>query len=233
MFTGIVTDIGGVLSCECVGDDTHLRIRTAYDTASIVPGASIACSGICLTVTATSSSPPLAGGTEGGNATSQPSLLLTSPRKRGEEKTDWFAVTASAETAAVTTLAGWQAGTRLNLERALKMGDELGGHLVSGHVDGVAELLAIEPDGGSHRLVLQAPPELARYIARKGSVALDGVSLTVNAVNGAEFTVNLIPHTWMHTTLRLRTPGDVLNLEVDLFARYLERLHLEPLRETG
>lgn len=191
MFTGIITDIGEVIACERTGDDTHLRIRTAYDTASIVLGASIACSGICLTVT--------------------------------ELGDDWFAVMASAETAHITSLSGWQTGMRLNLERALKMGDELGGHILSGHVDGIATLEAIEPVGESTKLTLTAPHALSRYIARKGSVALDGISLTVNAVQGDHFSVNIIPHTLAHTTLSDRKAGDALNLEIDLFARNADR----------
>ena len=135
-----------------------------------------------------------------------------------------FSVMASAETAQVTTLAQWQTGTRINLERALRLGDELGGHLVSGHVDGVALLLDIQAVGDSHRLTLAAPDALQYYIARKGSVSLDGISLTVNQVEGAEFIVNIIPHSWAHTNLADRRVGDALNLEIDLFARYMERL---------
>ena len=131
---------------------------------------------------------------------------------------------ASAETASVTSLGAWKVGTRINLERALRMGDELGGHIVTGHVDAVATLKTLEEVGESWRLQMQAPADLARYIARKGSVALDGISLTVNAVDGAMFEVNIIPHTWEHTTLTDRAIGDGLNLEIDLFARYLERL---------
>ena len=193
MFTGIITDIGEIIACDKRGDDTHLRIRTAYDTSGIDLGASIACSGICLTVT-----------------------------QLGE---DWFAVMASAETASITTLAGWAIGTTLNLERALCMGDELGGHIVSGHVDGLASLESIQQVGESWKLTLLAPPEVSRYIARKGSVTLDGISLTVNSVEGDAFSVNIIPHTWEQTTLSQRKADDTLNLEIDLFARYLERLH--------
>ena len=196
MFTGIITDIGEIIGCERNGNDTRLRIRTNQPTDSIALGASIACNGICLTVTETGAG--------------------------------WFAVTASAETAAVTTLSGWDVGSKINLERALKMGDELGGHLVSGHVDGTATLESIEPAGESYKLTLSAPKALARYIARKGSVALDGISLTVNAVEGDRFTVNIIPHTWAQTGLQHCTQGSALNLEIDLMARYLERL-----QETG
>jgi len=137
---------------------------------------------------------------------------------------NWFTATASAETDHITTLSDWQIGTAINLERALKMGDELGGHLVSGHIDGCATLQQIKPTGESYSLTLQTPPELSRFIARKGSVALDGISLTVNHVTDSDFTVMIIPHTWDHTTLSQRQVGDTLNLEVDLFARYLERL---------
>jgi riboflavin synthase len=193
MFTGIITDIGQIIAQEPSGADTHLRIRTAYDTKSVALGASIACNGICLTVT------------EKGN--------------------DWFAVTASADTASVTTLGAWATGTRINLERALRIGDEIGGHLVSGHVDGIATLQSITPVGKSHQLTLTAPDALSRYISRKGSVTLDGVSLTVNAVDGASFSVTLIPHSWAHTSLSDRQTGDSLNLEVDMFARILERLN--------
>ncbi len=192
MFTGIITDIGEVIACDKRDDDTHLRIRCAYDTDHIALGASIACSGICLTVT-----------------------------QLGE---NWFEVMASAETASITTLAGWNIGTKMNLERALCMGDELGGHIVSGHVDGLASLKSIEQAGESWKLTLTAPPEFSRYIARKGSVALDGISLTVNNVESDIFSVNIIPHTWQQTTLSQRQAGDALNLEIDLFARYLERL---------
>ncbi len=191
MFTGIITDIGEITALERIGDDTHPRIRTAYDTSAIALGASIACSGICLTVT------------ELGN--------------------DWFAVMASAETARITNLSSWQLGQKLNLERALCMGDELGGHIVSGHVDGLASLDSIEQAGESYKLTLTAPPALSRYIARKGSVALDGISLTVNAVENDQFSVNIIPHTWQHTTLATRNAGDELNLEIDLFPRQSER----------
>lgn len=136
---------------------------------------------------------------------------------------DWFSVTASAETLATTTLGGWKQGDTLNLERALKMGDELGGHLVTGHVDSAATIVSVKPHDVSYRIKLRAPDALKRYIARKGSVALDGISLTINAVDGADFDVNIIPHTWEHTTLHDRKVGDALNLEVDLFARYIER----------
>lgn len=191
MFTGIITAIGTLATLEKSGD-WQLRIQTPWDCAAIDLGASIACSGVCLTVT--------------GRAA------------------DWFEVEASAETLAKTTLSNWQPGSRINLERALKMGDELGGHMVSGHVDGTAELLEIEPQGDSHRLVLACPPEFAGFVASKGSVALDGISLTVNEVSGNRFGVNIISHSWQQTTLSDRAPGDRLNFEVDMLARYVARM---------
>jgi riboflavin synthase len=191
MFTGIITDIGTVRSIERRGD-TRFAISTRYPTAGIAIGASIACSGPCLTVVAT-----------------------------GE---GWFAVDASAETLARTTAGAWREGTRINLERALKMGDELGGHLITGHVDAVATLKTRRPEGGSLRLTFAVPEPYDRAIAPKGAVALDGVSLTVNEVDGAIFGVNIIPHTQGETTLGGIQPGDRLNLEIDLIARYLARL---------
>lgn len=226
MFTGIITDIGEIIAIDRHGDDTHLRIRTGYDIPTIALGASIACSGICLSVTETSSmpSPPLAGGSEGGQMHPHDPPLLTSPRKQGEGYCNWFAVMASAETASVTNLNSWQVGTKLNLERALRMGDELGGHIVTGHVDSTARLDVMEQVGESWRLSIALPEALKQYVARKGSIALDGISLTVNDVTETSCRVNIIPHTWQHTTLPYRQVGDALNLEVDLFARYLERI---------
>ncbi len=194
MFTGIVTDIGEVLEREDRGD-TRLRIATGYDIAGIDIGASIACSGVCLTVIATGTAP------------------------RG-----WFDVEYSAETASKTTAGLWMPGTRLNLERALRVGDELGGHIVSGHVDGVAEVLSATPEGDSTRFLFRAPHALARFIAPKGSVALDGTSLTVNEVEGDEFGVNIIPHTKQVTTWGTIGAGDRVNLEIDTLARYVARL---------
>ena len=194
MFTGIVTDIGEILEREDRGD-TRLRIATGYDIDGIDIGASIACSGVCLTVIATGRSP------------------------RG-----WFDVEFSAETASKTTAGSWRTGTRLNLERALKVGDELGGHIVSGHVDGVAEVLSATPEGDSTRFRFRAPHALARFIAPKGSVALDGTSLTVNEVEGDEFGVNIIPHTKQVTTWGAIGAGDRVNLEIDTLARYVARL---------
>lgn len=194
MFTGIVTDIGEIIAREARGD-TRLRIATGYDIAGIDIGASIACSGVCLTVVA----------------------LGTDPRP-------WFEVEFSAETASKTTASGWGVGTALNLERALKVGDELGGHIVSGHVDGVADVISATPDGDSTRYRFRAPDALARFIAPKGSVALDGTSLTVNEVDGAEFGVNIIPHTKSVTTWGSIGAGDAVNLEIDTLARYVARL---------
>ena len=195
MFTGIVREVGRVRAVRQAGD-TRLEITCARPAAEIALGASIACNGVCLTVVET--------GTDAGQ--------------------DWFAVDASAETLAKTTLGAWREGTAVNLEPALRVGDELGGHIVSGHVDGVAEIAEIRPEGGSHRLTLTAPAALAKYIAPKGSVALDGISLTVNEVEGARFGINIIPHTWDVTSLRDAGPGTKLNLEIDLLARYVARL---------
>jgi riboflavin synthase len=197
MFTGIVTDVGEVVAVEERAQGLHrLTIGCSYDRASIAIGASIACAGACLTVVAV--------GSRGGRTS--------------------FAVDAAAETLAVTTAGRWRAGTHINLERALKMGDELGGHLVAGHVDALAEAVAREDLPDMARITLRAPPSQARFIAAKGSVALDGVSLTVNAVDGETFSVLIIPHTLAVTTLAATRPSDVLNLEVDLMARYAARL---------
>ena len=194
MFTGIVTDIGTVLELERRGD-LRARIGTGYDTAEIDIGASIACNGVCLTVIAL-----------------------------GGERQSWFDVEISAETVGATNLDDWAAGTRLNLERALKVGDELGGHIVSGHVDGVAEVVAMRDEGDSTRVTFRAPDHLARFIAPKGSVALNGTSLTVNEVDGADFGVNIIPHTKVATTWGDVSVGDSINLEIDTMARYVARL---------
>jgi riboflavin synthase len=191
MFTGIITDVGRVRALEHRGD-LRARIGTGYDTAGIEIGASIACDGVCLTVTA-----------------------------RGA---DWFDVDISAETLSKTTLGSWEEGAEVNLERALRVGDELGGHIVSGHVDGVAEILATRDEGDSTRYRFRAPEDLARFIAPKGSVALDGTSLTVNEVEGCEFGVNIIPHTKAVTTWGGLKAGDRVNLEVDTMARYVARL---------
>jgi riboflavin synthase len=196
MFTGIVTDIGEVIAIEKRGD-TRLTIATAYDPDGIAMGASIACSGCCLTAVETG---------------------------RLQDGRGFFAVDASAETLARTTLGNWKAGTWINLERPLRMGDELGGHIVSGHVDDVGEIVSIEPEGDSLRFRLRVSPEIARFIAPKGSVALDGTSLTVNEVEGDEFGVNIIPHTQAVTTWGKARLGDRVNVEIDMLARYVARL---------
>ena len=191
MFTGIITDLGRVRSLS-PGGVTRIVLETAYDTAGIAMGASIACNGACL------------------------SLVDKGP--------GWFAVDASAETLARTTIGGWKPGTPVNLERPLKLGDELGGHLVSGHVDGLAEITERRPDGDSLRFEIRVPAALGRFIAPKGSVALDGVSLTVNEVEGELFGVNIIPVTQRETSFGKLAPGDRVNLEIDMLARYLARL---------
>jgi riboflavin synthase len=202
MFTGIITDIGEVLAVRPRADNLHrIKIACRYERASIADGASIACSGVCLTV--------VGAGEEDGRT--------------------WFAVDAGDETLRLTTAGTWKHGTALNLERALKIGDELGGHLVSGHVDGLAEILSREDMTDMARFVLRAPASLARFIAQKGSVALDGVSLTVNAAVGDTFSVLIIPHTLSVTTIGALKTGDRVNLEVDQMARYAARL-LEPGR---
>jgi riboflavin synthase len=197
MFTGIVTDIGEVVAVTATADNLRrLKIACRYDRAGIADGASIACNGVCLTV--------VAAGVEGNRT--------------------WFAADAAAETLAITTAGTWRDGTRLNLERALRIGDELGGHLVSGHVDGIAELVGRDDLGHMARLTLRAPAPLGRFVAQKGSVALDGVSLTVNEVAGEAFSVLIIPHTLEVTTFGALRAGDAVNLEVDQMARYAARL---------
>jgi riboflavin synthase len=208
MFTGIVTDIGEVVAVEPRAEGlARLKIACRYDPDTIDIGASIACSGVCLTVVAR------------GKAPSYPS-----PAGGGGIGRGWFAVDAAAETLRVTTVGGWKNGTRINLERALKVGDELGGHIVAGHADGLAALMAREDLTDMARLTFRAPADLARFIAAKGSVALDGVSLTVNEVAGDTFSVLIIPHTLKMTTLGAYAVGDAVNLEVDLMARYAARL---------
>lgn len=192
MFTGIISDVGEVV----VHDGGRFRLRSAYPAASIAVGASIACDGVCLTVTA------------------------VTPAGAGS----LFDVDVSNETVSKTTLGDWGNGRRVNLERALKAADELGGHVVSGHVDGTARIVEITADGDCRRFSFEAPEHLARYIAPKGSVALDGTSLTVNEVAGHRFGINLIPHTLTVTTWGAKNPGDRVNLEVDVFARYVARL---------
>lgn len=197
MFTGIVTDVGELVALRQRGEGLYrLKIACAYPRASIVEGASIACSGVCLTVVGI--------GEENGRT--------------------WFAVDAAAETMRLTTVGSWRSGTKVNLERALKYGDELGGHVVAGHVDGLAAVIARDDMTEMARIALRAPPDLARFIAVKGSVALDGVALTVNEVSGDDFSVLIIPHTLKVTTLGSLAAGGTVNLEVDLMARYAARL---------
>lgn len=193
MFTGIVTDMGTVRAADKAPDgDTRFEFETAYDTATIEIGASICCSGGCMTV------------------------IETGP--------DWFAISASGESLAKTTMDSWTVGRKVNLERALKVGDELGGHYVSGHVDGVGTVVSITPEGDSFRFVFEAPEDLKLFMAPKGSVAVDGVSLTVNEVEDRRFGINIIPHTQQVTTLGALKPGDPVNLEIDMLARYVARL---------
>jgi riboflavin synthase len=196
MFTGIVTDVGTVRSAEQRGD-LRLVIGAGLDLDSVDLGASIACSGVCLTVV--------------------------------DKGDDWFAVDVSGETLANTAADHWREGARLNLERALRLGDELGGHIVTGHVDAVTEVIGTCPEGDSTRIGIRAPQSLAPMIAQKGSITLDGVSLTVNEVSDAEdgtthFAVNIIPHTAQHTTLGGLAQGQQLNVEVDVIARYIARM---------
>jgi len=191
MFTGIITDIGTVRALEKKGD-TRIEITTRFDTASIDIGASICCSGACMTVI--------------------------------EKQDDWFAVDASAETLSKTVLGSWTRGTPVNLERALKVGDEMGGHVVSGHVDGTALVTDVHKEGESLRVRFKTDHKLKRFITPKGSVTLNGVSLTVNEVEGDSFGVNLIPHTQVETTLGKLSTGEMINVEIDMLARYVARL---------
>jgi riboflavin synthase len=195
MFTGIVTDVGTVRKVEQRGD-LRLEIATGYDLATVDLGASIACSGVCLTVV--------------------------------DKGDDWFAVDVSAETTSRTAADHWREGAKLNLERSLRLGDELGGHILTGHIDAVATVTSVSPEGDSIRLGVSVPRSLAAMIAPKGSIALDGVSLTVNAVRDAadatEFSVNIIPHTAHETTLGNIQSGQQLNVEVDVLARYIDRM---------
>jgi len=197
MFTGIVTDLGEIRTVDARANNlSRLTIWTRYPRAELIEGASVACNGVCLTVVDT--------GDEGGRT--------------------WFAADAAAETLAIATVGRWRHGTRINLERPLKIGDELGGHLVAGHVDGLARVIAREDMTDMARFTLRARPALSRFIAPKGSVALDGVSLTVNEVQGDDFTVLIIPHTLTVTTFGALKAGDDVNLEVDTMARYAARL---------
>jgi riboflavin synthase len=196
MFTGIVTDVGIVRSAEQRGD-LRLAIATAYDMDSVELGSSIACSGVCLTIV-----------DKGG---------------------DWFAVDVSGETLSKTAPARWQEGARLNLERSLRLGDELGGHIVTGHVDSVGQVVGVSPEGDSKRVGISVPRTLGSMIAAKGSIALDGVSMTANEMRDCEdgtshFSINVIPHTAQHTTLGELTPGSQVNVEIDVLARYIERM---------
>ncbi|MBJ7408425.1 MAG: riboflavin synthase [Bradyrhizobium sp.] len=203
MFTGIVTDIGEIVSFTptAQGQLHRLRIACSYDQATIADGASIACNGVCLTV--------VASGVADG---------------RDSERRTWFEVDAAAETLALTTAKHWKLGTRLNLERALKIGDELGGHIVAGHADGIATIVSRENLPDMARFELSTTRELARFIATKGSITLDGVSLTINTVADVTFSVLIIPHTLDVTTIGSWKAGDEVNIEVDLMARYAARL---------
>jgi len=191
MFTGIVTDLGEVRSVTRTGD-TRFEFKTRYDTSEIEIGASICCSGACMTVI-----------------------------DKGE---GWFAISASDESLSCTTMGDWREGSVVNFERSLRMGDEMGGHIVSGHVDGVAEVVAVTPENESARIQFRVPDPLAKYIAPKCSVAVDGVSMTVNEVQGGVFGVNVIPHTQEVTTLGRLKAGSRVNLEIDMLARYVARL---------
>ncbi len=195
MFTGIISDVGTVQLVTQRGDKSF-KIATAYDPATVGIGASVACSGPCLTVVA-----------KGGRA--------------GEA---WFSVDVSPETLAKTTADTWVLGTRLNLERPLKVGEEIGGHIVSGHVDGVGEVLHVKPDGDHTRITVRAPKQLAKFVAPKGAITLDGISLTVNEVERDTFGVSIIPHTAKVTTWGSLKAGDKVNIEIDMLARYLARL---------
>lgn len=191
MFTGLITDIGIIQSATTTNNkDRLLRIQTQYKNIDL--GASIACSGACMTVI--------------------------------RQQDDWFEVEVSSESLDKTTIGSWTTGTRINLERSLKLGDEMGGHIVSGHVDGLATLIAIEPEDGYYKLTFEAPDEFLAFIAKKGSVTLDGVALTVNEIKGTKFECMIIPHTWTHTTLCDRQSGDKVHLEIDMLARYVARL---------
>jgi len=198
MFTGLISDVGEVGSVEPRGDLRRLRILCSYPVETIAIGASIACNGACLTV--------------------------VECERDGQSNRTWFEVDVGAETLARTTAKQWEPGTHINLERSLKVGDELGGHIVTGHVDAVATIAAIEDFDGMRRFSISVPEALSRFIAEKGSVSLDGTSLTVNSVDGNHFSVLLIPHTLAVTTWGSRQAGEPVNLEVDLMARYVARL---------
>jgi len=195
MFTGIVSDIGTIEAAERQGD-LRVRVATAYETDGLDLGASVSCSGVCLTVV--------------------------------DKGPGWMAFDVSGETISRTAEGQWTAGRRLNLERALRLGDELGGHIVTGHVDGIGTVKDVHEEGGSHRVTIAAGPEIAPYVAAKGSITVDGVSLTVNDIrdteNGVEFMLNIIPHTAAVTTFADLKPGQAVNLEIDVLARYLQRM---------
>ncbi|MBL6928327.1 MAG: riboflavin synthase [Rhodospirillales bacterium] len=191
MFTGIVTDLGEVRSITKTGD-TRFEFNTSYDTDGIEIGASVCCSGACMTVI--------------------------------DKGPGWFAISASGESLSCTTMGDWQEGSPVNFERSLKYGDEMGGHIVSGHVDAVGTVVSVTPEGESKRIVFEVPERLERYVASKCSVAIDGVSMTVNEVEGRCFGVNVIPHTQEETTLGSLKPGSSVNLEIDMLARYVARL---------
>ncbi len=204
MFTGIITDIGRIASIEKRAD-THMKIHCHYDMDTVDIGASIACSGVCLTVVDKSNNPA------------------------DSDKQNWFSVDISDETISCTAKQLWNEGAKLNLERSLKVGDELGGHIVSGHVDGVGEIIQYENIGGSWALTIAAPSEIAAYIAPKGSITINGISLTVNNVTDKQdgschFMLNIIPHTAEVTTLADAKTGDQVNLEIDVLARYMKRM---------
>ncbi len=192
MFTGIIIGKGKILSVTTQETDRIFKIQTPFEMTSVDLGASIACSGCCLTVT--------------------------------EKGTDWFTVYVSGETLSKTNLGDWVEGTEINLERSLRLGDEMGGHIVSGHVDGLAIVKSIETEGESWRFKIETPKTLEKFVAAKGSVALDGISLTVNHVEGNVFDINIIPHTLAVTTLGQRKVGDKLNMEIDMLARYVARM---------
>ena len=194
MFTGIITDIGEVIAIKKTGD-TRFDIACTDDPDTIDIGASICCAGACMTVI-----------------------------EKGRGNCNWFAVEVSAESLSKTTLASWQTGSKINLERSLRAGDEMGGHVVSGHVDGVGEIVTIDDEGDSKRFVFEVPDDLARFIAPKGSVTLNGTSLTVNEVDGNRFGVNIIPHTQTVTTWGKAYVGERINVEIDMLARYVARL---------
>ena len=202
MFTGLVSDIGVIVARDLNAQGARFTIRTAYEAASIKLGASICCDGCCLTATDVQT--------------------LADAKSAGQGTV--FSVDVSNESLSKTTIGGWQPGHAINLERSLRAGDELGGHMVSGHVDGVAAIVEVNDDGNSRRFTFEVPAALARYIAPKGSIALDGTSLTVNDVSGNRFGVNLIPHTLTVTTWGQKLAGQSVNLEVDVFARYVARL---------